>query len=212
MTHSVRKPAAAGLSRLSRLQCRGRSARLSLELSGRASFHRLEPGVLDADAAHGACHAHDAAAARFGGDGAAVAQSGAARRTGGDARPDFRRPFRFRHRQGLSPQRVQRLSDRAGRGAGAFRRGGRGDDAGLHDAAALFASRPVLAFRGHRRRAAAGATAASAVLGRRRQRAVDPQRRSPRLQSDPRSICQRANARRAHRHLQGRAPTARSAL
>ena len=44
-----------GLSRLSRLQCRGRGARLSIELSGRASLHRLEPGVLDADAAHGAC-------------------------------------------------------------------------------------------------------------------------------------------------------------
>ena len=71
--------------------------------------------------------------------------------------------------------------------------------------AALFASRPLLAFRGHRRRAAAGATAASAVLGRRRQRALDPPRRGARLQPDPRSICQRANARRAHRHLQGRA-------
>ena len=36
--------------------------------------------------------------------------------------------------------------------------------------AAVFASRAVLAFRGHRGRAAAGAETASAVLGRRRQR------------------------------------------
>ena len=61
----------------------------------------------------------------------------------------------------------------------------------LTHARTLFASRPLLAFRGHRRRAAAGATAASAVLGRRRQRDLDPPRRRARLQSDPRSICQR---------------------
>ena len=170
----------AGLSRLSRLQRRSRGARLSLELSGRASLHRLEPGFGDADAAHGARHAHQDAAPRLGGDGAALAQSGAARRTGGDARSDFRRPLRFRHRQGLPAQRVQGLSDRAGGGRGAVRRGGRGDDARLYRAHALFASRPLLAFRGYRRRAAAGATAASAILGRRRQR-------TPRSAAPPRA-------------------------
>ena len=40
-------------------------------------------------------------------------------------------------------------------------------------ARALLASRPLLAVRGHRGRAAAGAEAASAVLGRGRQRSID---------------------------------------
>ena len=93
------------------------------------------------------------------------------RGAGGDARSRLRRPLRFRHRQGLSAQRVQGLSNRAGRGRGAFRGGGRGDDARVYDARALLAPRPLLAFRGHRRRAAAGAKAASAVLAGRRQRA-----------------------------------------
>ena len=42
-----------GLSRLSRFQRRGRGARLSVEFSGRASFHRLEPGFGDVDALDG---------------------------------------------------------------------------------------------------------------------------------------------------------------
>ena len=180
-----------GLSRLSRFQRRGRGARISVELSGRASFHRLEPGVGDLDAADGARHAHQDAAARLRGDGAALAQSGAARRAGGDARSDLRRPLRFRHRQRLPAQRVQGLSDRAGGGRGALRGGRRGDDAGVDDARALLPSRPLLAFRGHRGRAAAGAAAASAVVGGRRQRALDPPRRGARLQPDPRSIRQR---------------------
>ena len=50
-------------------------------------------------------------------------------------------------------------------------------DARLYDAPAVFASRALLAFRGHRRRAAAGAETAAAILGRRRQRTVDPPRR-----------------------------------
>ncbi len=40
-----------GLPRLPRLQRRGRGARLSLQLPGRAPFHRLEPGLRHADAA-----------------------------------------------------------------------------------------------------------------------------------------------------------------
>ena len=61
-------------------------------------------------------------------DRAALAQPGAARRAGRHARPDFRRPVRFRRRQGLPAQRVPRLSDPAGGGAGALRGGDRGDD------------------------------------------------------------------------------------
>ena len=64
----------------------------------------------------------------------------------------------------------------------------------MDEARAFLASRPLLAFRGHRRRAAAGAEAASAALGRGRQRALDPPRRRARLQSDPRSICQRRSS------------------
>lgn len=74
---------------------------------------------------------------------------------------------------------------------------------GLHESRALLASRAVLEFRGHRRRAAADAETASAVLGRRRQSAVHPSRRRARLQPDPRSICVAGGTRRAHRHLQG---------
>ena len=106
----------AGLPRLSRLLRRGRGAGLLLELPGRASFHRLEPGFRHADAADRARHAHHDAAARHRGDGAALAQSGAARRAGGDARPDLRRPARFRHRQGLPAQRVHGLRHPAGGG------------------------------------------------------------------------------------------------
>ena len=128
------------------------------------------------------------AAARHRRDRAALAQSGAARRAGGDARPDLRRPARFRHRQGLPAQRVRGLPHSAGGGRGALRGIGRGDDQGVRVARALLASRPVLAVRRHRGRAAAGAEAASAVLGRGRQRGLDPPRRGARLQSDPRPV------------------------
>ena len=62
------------------------------------------------DVADGADRAHHDAAARHRRDGAALAQSGAAGRAGRDARSLVQRPFRFRHRQGLPAQRVQRLS------------------------------------------------------------------------------------------------------
>ena len=140
-------------------------------------------------------------AARHRGDGAALAQSGAAGRAGGDARSGFRRPVRFRHRQRLPAQRIQGLRHCAGRGRGALRGSDRGHDAGLDHAHALLPSRPLLEFRRHRGRAAAGAEPASAVLGRRRQSAFDQARRRARLQSDPRSIRVAANARRAHRDL-----------
>ena len=120
--------------------------------------------------------------------------------------------LRFRHRQGLPAQRIQGLPDRAGGGRSALRGSDRSDDARLDHAHALLASRPLLAFRGHRGRAAAGAKPASAVLGRRRQSAFDQARRRARLQSDPRSICLARNARRAHRDLQGRARGARARL
>ena len=61
------------------------------------------------------------AAARHRGDGAAVAQSGAARRAGRDARPAVGRPARFRHRQGLPPQRVRGLLHPDGGGRRAVR-------------------------------------------------------------------------------------------
>ena len=88
---------------------------------GRASFHRLEPGLRHADAADRARHAHHDAAARHRGDRAALAQSGAAGRAGGDARSDVRRAARFRHRQGLPPQRIRRLPHSDGGGRGALR-------------------------------------------------------------------------------------------
>ena len=46
---------------------------------------------------------------------------------------DVGRPFRLRHRQGLSAQRIQGLSDRAGGSRGALRRSRRGDDARLDE-------------------------------------------------------------------------------
>ena len=55
--------------------------------------------------------------------------------------------------------------------------------------AALLAPRQILAVRRHRGRAAAGAAAASAVLGRGRQRSLDPPSRPARLQSHPRPVC-----------------------
>ena len=168
----------AGLPRLSRHGGRSRGAGLPLELPGRASLHRLESGLGDADAADGAGDAHHEIAARHGGDRAAVAQSGAARRAGGDPRSHLQRPVRFRHRQGIPAQRVRGLShpDRGGRTA--FRGIRRGDDQGVRLARALLASRAVLAVRRYRGRAAALAETAPAVLGGGRKRCLD--HRAPR--------------------------------
>ncbi len=71
----------AGLPRLHRLQCRGRGARLCVELRGRASLHRLRAGIGEPQSAHLGGGAHLDPAARHRRDGAAVAQSGAARRS-----------------------------------------------------------------------------------------------------------------------------------
>src|SRR5215203_2463506 len=54
---------------------------------------------------------------------------------------DFRRPARFRHRQGLPPQRIRRLPHSPGRGRAAVRGIGRGDDQGVRVAGALLAPR-----------------------------------------------------------------------
>ena len=89
----------------------------------------------------------------------------------------------------------------AGGGRAAVRGIGRGDDQGVRVARALLASRKILAVRRYRGRAAAVAAAASAVLGRGRQRGLDPQGRPARLQSDPRSVCLARIARPAHRVL-----------
>src|SRR5690349_20948846 len=76
----------AGLSRFSGVQHRGGSARLYVELLGRASLQRLEPEFGDLDAADGAGDAHIDAARRHRGHRAALAQSCAARGASGDAR------------------------------------------------------------------------------------------------------------------------------
>ena len=112
------------------------------------------------------------AAARHRGAGAALAQSGAACRASGDDRSPLRRPARFRRRQGLSPQRIRRLlrADRGGRRA--FQRIARRHRQILDVEGALLASRQVLEFRGHHRRAADGAKAASADMDGRRHRRI----------------------------------------
>ncbi len=190
------------------LQRRGRGARLPLDVPGRASFHRLEPGFRDADAAHLRGDAHDHVARRFRRHRAAVAQSGSAGRAGRDARSRLRRPARFRHRQGLPAQRVHRLSDSAGGSRRALRGGARSHHPLVALAPAVLPSRPVLALRRHRGRAAAGAAAASAVLGRGRERRVDPARGRARLQSDSRPVCLAGSDRRADRALPPRARSA----
>ena len=141
----------------------------------------------------------------------ALAQSGAAGRAGGHPRSHFRRPARFRHRQGLPAQRVRGLPHPAGGGRAALRGVGRGDDQGVRVAPAFLPSREILAVRRHRGRAAAVATAASAVLGRGRQRRLDPPRRQARLQPDPRPVCLAAAAGAAHRALPRRADCQRLA-
>ena len=171
-------------------------------LPGRAPFHRLEPGLRHADAADLPGDAHHHLARRFGRDRAAVAQSGAAGRAGGDARSRLRRPARFRHRQGLPAQRVHRVRDSARTEAEArFEEALEVITRSFRSRAALLASRPLLALRGHRGRAAAGAAAASAVLGRGRERRVDPQGRRARLQSHSRPVRRARGDRRAHRAL-----------
>ena len=178
-----------GVSRLHRIQCRGRGARLSRHLRRRAPFHRLRPGLGDAQPADLARRAHPTAAARHRGDRAAVAQPGTAGRAGRDPRPAVRRPARFRHRQGLSLQRVRRVLRADGRGRRALRRMPRRDRQGVDLGRAVLASRALLAVRRHRRRAADRAEAAPADLDGRRQRALDPPRRRARLQSAARPIC-----------------------
>src|SRR4029079_6570452 len=89
------------LPRLSRYGGRGRGPRIPVELSGRASFYRLEPGFGDADAADRTGDADDKAAARHRRHRAALAQSGAARRAGRDIGSDLQRPLRLRHRPGI---------------------------------------------------------------------------------------------------------------
>ena len=162
-----------GYKRIRRIQCRGRGARLSLDLPGRASFHRLRAGLREPVAAHLGGGADQDLAARHRGAGAALAQSGAARRAGRDHRSALRRPARFRRRQGLPPQRIRRLlrADRGGRRA--LQRVARRHREVLDVEAALLAPGQILAVRGHHRRAADGAKAASADLDGRRQSGLD---------------------------------------
>ena len=111
----------SGLPRLHRIQRRGRGARLRQHLRGRAPFHRLRPGVGEPQPADLGRGAHQDAAARHRGDGAALAQSGAAGRAGRDHRSALRRPARIRRRQGLPPQRVRQLLHPDGGGRRALR-------------------------------------------------------------------------------------------
>src|SRR6516164_10772361 len=171
-----RRPRPAGrprVWRLSRLQRRRRTPGFSIEFFSRASLQRLESGFLDPDAAHRARHAHDAAAAWLGGDGAALAQPGVTRRASSDSRFAVGRPARSRYRQRLSSQRIQGLSDRARGGRSALRRGRGGHDPRLDRTQPVFPSRAFLAVRRYCRRAGAGAKPAPAALGRRRQRRFD---------------------------------------
>ena len=154
----------AGFSRVHRLQCRGRSARLRVDLRGRASLHRLRPGVGEPQSADLGGGAHLDPAARHRRAGAALAQSGAARRTGRDHRPAVRRAARIRRRQGLSPQRVRGLLHPDCRGRRTLRGVARADRQVVDQRSAFLASRQVLAIRGHRGRAADAAEAASADL------------------------------------------------
>ena len=110
------------VSRFHRIQHRGRGARISQHLCRRAPFHRLWPGLGDAQPVDLARRAHPLAAARHGGDRTALAQPGAAGRAGGDPRSALRGPARFRHRQGLPLQRVRRILRADGRGRRAVRR------------------------------------------------------------------------------------------
>ena len=97
------------LQAVHRLQHRGRSAGLSFDVPGRASFHRRRPGFREPFAADLAGGEDADTAARHGGTGAALAQSGPSRRAGGHHRPSIRRPPRLRRRQGLPAQRIRRL-------------------------------------------------------------------------------------------------------
>ena len=178
-----------GFPRLHRIQYRGRGARLSQHLCRRAPFHRLWPGLGDAQPVDLARRAHPLAAARHGGHRAALAQPGAAGRAGRDPRsacpaagsisasaraiattssPDsacrWKRPTRGSTRPRRHPQGMDRRR-------------------------AVFPSRQVLAIRQHRRRAADRAEAAPADLDGGRRRALDPPRRAAGLQPAARPIC-----------------------
>src|SRR5260221_14332784 len=92
----------ARVPRLSRLQRRSGGAWLPLQLLGGAPLHRLESGLRDTDAACLPGNEDQPFEAWNRGDGVAMAQPRAPGGADGDARPDFRRPARFRHRQGLT--------------------------------------------------------------------------------------------------------------
>ena len=108
-------------------------------------------------------------AARYRRRGAALAQSGAAGRAGGDARPSLQRPFRFRRRQGLSRFRVRELLHPEGGSDRALRGVHRDHATRLDQRGALHPPGQALDLPRHRRRAAAVAAPASAVLDGRRQ-------------------------------------------
>ena len=153
-----------GLPRLHRFQRRGRSARLSQHLLGRAPFHRLVAGLGNAEPPDLPRGTHQDPAPRHGCHGSALAQSGAARRAGRDPRRTLRRPARFRDWQGLSPQRIHRLLHPKRGGRRAVRGGLRGYPQGVDLRRALLPSWQVLEFRQYRRRACRRAAAAASDL------------------------------------------------
>ena len=114
-----------GLPSFHQLRDRGRKVRLFQRLPGRASFHRLRPGLGVLEPALLSGGAHRADPSRHRGRRAALAQPGAGRRGGGDPRSAVERPARFRRRQRLSAVRVFRLLHPAGRGDRALRRSDR---------------------------------------------------------------------------------------
>ena len=193
-----------GVSGIRRLHRRGRGARLHQHLRGRAPFHRLRSGLGDAQPADLGRGAHHDAAARHRRDRAALAQPGAAGRAGGDHRSAVGRPARFRRRQGLPPRRVRELLHSDGGGRRALRGRPRRDPEGLDLGRALLASRQVLELRGHHRRAADGAEAASADLDGGGQPGFDPQGRAARLQAAARPARLDRADDRTVQHLQDR--------
>ena len=133
-------------------------------------------------------------------------------RAGRDPRPAVRRPARFRRRQGLSLERVRRLLRRDGGGRRALRRGDGRHHQVLRLRRAVQPSRQILAIRQHRRRAALGNAAASAVLDGRRQRALGAAGRRARLQPAARPVRPRRGRHPARRAVQGGCREARPPL
>ena len=93
----------------------------------------------------------------------------------------IRRAARFRHRQGLSLQRVCRLLRADGGSRRAVRRGARRHPQGVDRRRAVLSSRKILAIRQYRRRAADRAAAAPADLDGGRRREFDPPGRGARV-------------------------------